>query len=483
MATEQSIGSVEGLIMKDKMALGRHCGPVAEAQQAAGSLELCEPILVVGIGATGLSCIRFLTARGFDVRAVDSAIAPAGLAELRREFPLLPLTLGSLDQVTALETGTLVLSPGVWAGQEAVQAARRAGVEVLGDIELFARAMDAPVVAITGSNGKSTVTTLIAHMLAAAEMDVRAGGNLGPPALDLLSASPPDCYVLELSSFQLETTISLRATVATVLNLSPDHMDRYASFDDYVSAKASVYAGEGAMVINRDDARVAALAQSDRRVVSYGLDAPEEQHFGVREVQGKRWLAQGHMLLARCDALPLPGMHNISNALAALAVGESLGLSMVATIGALLDFKGLRHRCELVADDGSVRWINDSKGTNVGAVCAAIEGLGDADNLILLAGGEGKDADFAPLVGACKGRVRTAVLFGRDAQRIGKFLESAVEVQYVQTLNQAVINAAQLARSGDTVLFSPACASFDMFKNYAERGDAFSELVQEVTAS
>jgi len=176
-------------------------------------------------------------------------------------------------------------------------------------------------------------------------------------------------------------------------------------------------------------------------------------------------------------------MHNISNALAALAVGESLGLSMVATIGALLDFKGLRHRCELVADDGSVRWINDSKGTNVGAVCAAIEGLGDADNLILLAGGEGKDADFAPLVGACKGRVRTAVLFGRDAQRIGKFLESAVEVQYVQTLNQAVINAAQLARSGDTVLFSPACASFDMFNNYAERGDAFSELVQEVTAS
>ena len=255
MAMKHGIGAIEGLIMKDDNIPNEPPNSAARTPAAARTLQLFEPVVVVGLGATGLSCIRFLVGRGFEVHAVDSALEPSGREKLQREFPHVPLSVGSLDKVAALEKGTLVLSPGVWLGHEAVQTARAAGVEVLGDIELFARVVDAPVVAITGSNGKSTVTTLVAHMLAAAEMDVRVGGNLGPPALELLDGAVPDCYVLELSSFQLETTKSLRASVASVLNLSPDHMDRYCTFDDYVAAKAVVFSGTGAMVINRGQLR------------------------------------------------------------------------------------------------------------------------------------------------------------------------------------------------------------------------------------
>jgi UDP-N-acetylmuramoylalanine--D-glutamate ligase len=464
--------------------------------QQRAELSLAEPVIVVGLGASGLSAIRFLRARGYAVSAADSQASPVALPALAAEFSDLAIELGPFSDSQFCAAGTLVLSPGVALTQPAVAAAISKGVEALGDIELFARVADAPIVAVTGSNGKSTVVTLLARMIASAGANALAGGNLGPPALALLEQPTPDMYVLELSSFQLETTSSLTTAVACLLNASPDHLDRYTSFDAYVAAKQRIFTGAELVVINRDDNRTTptgptVLSAEHRpnlpRAVSFGLDEPHgHDDFGVRLVQGKRWLAQGHTLLARCDALPLPGTHNLANALAALAIGNALGLSVVAMIGALLDFKGLTHRCELVGETGGLRWINDSKGTNVGATCAAIRGLsmqtetGATGTLILVAGGDGKGADFAPLGAACVENVSAVILFGRDADIIAASLPAAVETIRVQDLPAAVRSAAQIGKAGQVVLFSPACASFDMFRNYEERGREFTRLVQEI---
>lgn len=463
----------------------QHDSPLAPAdasssgtEEGCGLTALNEPIAVVGLGSTGLAAVRFLRARHLAVEVHDSHPEPAGRQDLAREFPEVPMHLGALDAQALAAAGTLVVSPGVPLALPELRQAREAGVDILGDIELFARFASAPVVAITGSNGKSTVTTLVAQMVAAAGHDVLAGGNLGPPALALLDEHEPEFYVLELSSFQLESLTSLDAAVGTVLNVSPDHMDRYASFEEYAATKQRVFRGTGVMVVNRDESP--AVHEPGRRVISFGLGEPADGDFGIRTVQGKQWLAHGHVLLARCDALPLPGKHNIANALAALAMGEALGLSMVAMIGALLDFKGLEHRCELVSDNGGVRWFNDSKGTNVGAACAAIAGFADSGPLILLAGGEGKDADFAPLADACAAHVKVAVLFGRDAQLIEQAMDGRLPVIRANDLAGAVKAAAMATQAGDIVLFSPACASFDMFANYEARGRAFKDLVEEL---
>jgi UDP-N-acetylmuramoylalanine--D-glutamate ligase len=451
-----------------------------------------------------MSAIRFLRARGIAVSAADAQPNPPALADLSADYPEVAVDLGPFSERQFCSAGTLVVSPGVALSQPAVAAAIGQGAQAIGDIELFARVAKAPVVAVTGSNGKSTVVTLLARMIASAGAKVLAGGNLGPPALALLEQPTPDMYVLELSSFQVETTSSLKPDVACLLNVSPDHLDRYATFDDYVAAKQRIFDGAQLVVVNRADDRTlpnAPMASTtpgthpetnSPRSVSFGLDEPRgRDDFGVREVQGKRWLAQGHTLLARCDALPLPGSHNLANALAALAIGNSLGLSVVAMVGALLDFKGLTHRCELVGERDGLRWINDSKGTNVGATCAAIRGLssgggggdGVPTTLILLAGGEGKGADFTPLGAACAGNVRTVVLFGRDADVIADALPADMEIVRVSDLQAAVACAAQIGQSGEVVLFSPACASFDMFRNYEERGREFTRLVHEVVSS
>jgi UDP-N-acetylmuramoylalanine--D-glutamate ligase len=360
----------------------------------------------------------------------------------------------------------------------AIAAAIEAGVEVLGDIELFARNANAPVVAITGSNGKSTVTTLVGEMARAAGKAVRVGGNLGTPALDLLEDHAPDLYVLELSSFQLEVTASLNAAAAVVLNISEDHLDRHGSVAHYATIKQTIYNGDGAVLLNRDDARVMAMAPEGRKIASFGLDAaPGEGDYGLIEHDGETWLARGDERLLNSAEMKMPGRHNWANALAALALGEAVGLDMKAMLQVLRDFPGLPHRCQWVAEQGGVNYYEDSKGTNVGATLAALEGL-PGEKVVLIAGGQAKGQEFAPLRQMVAQRARAVVLIGEDARLIERSMLRAAPLVMAADMNDAVTKARKLARPGDAVLLSPACASFDMFRNYIERGEAFVAAVR-----
>lgn len=439
--------------------------------------------LIVGLGVTGMSCVRHLSARRQPVVVADSRTAPPQLEALRREFPRTECRFGAFDPALFEGADCIVLSPGVSPDEPAVMAAKNRGVEIIGDIEIFAREAKAPVAAISGSNGKSTVTSLVGEMARAARRTVAVGGNLGPPALELITAEPPDLFVLELSSFQLETTNSLQPAAATVLNVSPDHMDRHRNFERYAAVKRRIFRGAGVMVINRDDAVVAAMASPERACIGFSLRPPAGGDFGLVETGGEVWIAHGDETLIAASELPLPGLHNVANCLAALAMGEGLGIPMEARLEALKGFRGLPHRCELVAERAGVRWYDDSKGTNVGATVAAIRGLGAERPLVLIAGGVGKGADFAPLREPVGRHVRHVVLLGRDADRIEAALADAVDCTRVDDLADAVRAAAKVARAGDAVLFSPACASFDMFENYAARGRAFAAAVRSLVSS
>jgi UDP-N-acetylmuramoylalanine--D-glutamate ligase len=379
----------------------------------------------------------------------------------------------------------LVLSPGVALQDPVIETAMRRGAKVLGDIELFARDLGVgerhPVVAITGTNGKSTVTTLVGEMAERAGLSVKVGGNLGIPALDLLEGSTPNLYVLELSSFQLESTRSLQPLAATVLNLSPDHMDRYPALADYAGAKARIFRGAGTMVLNLEDPWVAAMAESGRRTLGFRLGPPGSDEFGLVEVGGEQWLARGRERLMPVSALLVTGLHNVANVLAALALGTAVDLPIEAMVAALRKFRGLSHRCEWVAETDGVDWYNDSKGTNVGAACAAIRGLGASRPLVLIAGGDGKGADFGALAEAAAGAVRAAVVLGRDGPRVARALGRLMPVVAAQDMPDAVARAAELAQRGDAVLLSPACASLDMFRDYADRGRVYAAAVQERT--
>ena len=434
--------------------------------------------LIVGLGVTGMSCVRHLVARGQPVAVVDSRTAPPAFEELLSDYPDVPVTLGGFETDWFSNAAEIVLSPGVYPSEPAVRFARDNGIPVIGDIELFARKALAPVAAITGSNGKSTVTTLVGEMARVGGREVRVGGNLGPPALSLLDGDPPDLYVVELSSFQLELTRSLNPVAATLLNVSPDHMDRYQDFDHYVAAKRGIFAGSGAMVLNLDDPVVAGMRKAHRKCIGFTLEAPSENDLGVLQQQGEAWLAHGEEPLVRAADLPLPGLHNVSNTLAALAMGEALGIDMPARLEAIGRFRGLPHRCQLIAERDGVRWYNDSKGTNVGATVAAIRGLGASCKLVIIAGGDGKGADFAPLRQPIESCVRHVVLFGRDAPRIEQAICGAAPHSYAKDLADAIQTAASAAHPHDVVLFSPACASFDMFENYEARGRAFTAAVE-----
>ncbi|MGH8576955.1 MAG: UDP-N-acetylmuramoyl-L-alanine--D-glutamate ligase [Gammaproteobacteria bacterium] len=434
--------------------------------------------VIVGLGATGLSAARFLARHREAFAVTDSRPRPPGLADFAREFPEAPRALGCFDRGLCLEARRLIVSPGVALSEPVLLEARGQGVEVVGDIEVFARHARAPVVAVTGTNGKSTVTSLVKAMAQAAGVAVRAGGNLGPPALDLLDDGEPDLYVLELSSFQLETTASLEPAAAVVLNITPDHSDRYASLDAYAKAKRRVYRGAGTRIINRDDPLVAAMAEPDGPVVGFTLRVPEPRCFGLIPEQGGAWLAYEDERLTPVADLPIPGRHNVANALAALALGTAVGLPREAMVSALRGFHGLPHRCQWVGRASGVDWYNDSKGTNVGATCAALRGLCAERPVVLLAGGDGKGADFTPLASACDG-VRAVVTLGRDGPLIAEALRGVVPVARASDLRDAVSQAADLARSGDAVLLSPACASFDMFRDYVERGERFVAAVRE----
>jgi UDP-N-acetylmuramoylalanine--D-glutamate ligase len=436
--------------------------------------------LVAGLGKTGLSCARFLKRRGIGFAVADSRLDPPGLAELRAEMPEVQVHLGEFDPNLFAEASQVVLSPGIPLDVPAVKVARQARVPVVGDIELFARHADAPVVAITGSNGKSTVTTLLGEMAKHAGKDVRVGGNLGTPALDLLGEGRPDLYVLELSSFQLEVTDSLDCLAATVLNISDDHLDRHHSLLEYASVKQRVFRGTGTMVLNTDDPLVAAMAEAGRNMVRFTLGAPCAVHdYGVVMEQGAEWIACGEEPVVRASELRIAGRHNLANALAALALGEAAGLPREAMIATLREFPGLPHRCQFVAEIDGVGYYNDSKGTNVGSTLAALAGM-PGEKVVLIVGGEGKGQDFAPLQPAVAAHARAVVLIGRDAEIIAAALGKAAPLVRAGSMADAVGQARRLAQRGDTVLLSPACASFDMFKNYVHRGEVFAAVVKEM---
>lgn len=438
--------------------------------------------LVVGLGTTGLSCARFLRALGRDFIVVDSRAEPPAMAALREEMPQVELHTGAFDPELFTGADEVIVSPGVALSEPALRAARDAGVPLFGDIELFARHARAPILAVTGSNGKSTVTTLLAEMGREAGLRVKAGGNLGPAALDLLQGEVPDLYILELSSFQLELTESLDALAAVVLNVSDDHLDRHNSLAEYAAVKGRIFGGQGVVVVNADDPLVAEMAPARRTTARFTLAQPTgAADFGIRLADGEPVLARGDKLLLPVAQMRLAGRHNWANALAALALGEAAGLPFEPMIRALKDFPGLSHRCQWVAEREGVNWYNDSKGTNVGATLAALEGM-PGEKVVLIAGGEGKGADFSPLRGAVAKRARAVVLIGRDAALIEKALSGTVPLLRGADMDEAVALAKAAAQPGDSVLLSPACASFDMFANYRDRGARFVAAVREALA-
>jgi len=439
--------------------------------------------VIVGMGKTGLSFARFLRRHGETFAITDTRREPPGMAALRAEMPGVPAHFGADCEQLLRGARRVLLSPGVSAREPAVAAAIERGAEVIGDIELFARHADAPVVAITGANGKSTVTTLVGAMAKRAGRDVRTGGNLGTPALDLLGGESPDLYVLELSSFQLETVTSLNAKAAAVLNISPDHMDRYSTLEEYAAAKRRIYRGTGVMVMNADDAIVMRMAEPARERVLFSLHAPQaDADFGLFDAGGEPWLAHGGRRLMPAREMRIKGMHNVANALAALALGHGAGLPAEAMLQTLREFPGLPHRCQWVGSARGVDWFDDSKGTNVGATVAAIQGLGAERPLVLIAGGDGKGQDFSELAGAARNRLRGAVTIGRDGPAIAAVLQDVVAVTQARDMQDAVARAADMAQPGDAVLLSPACASFDMFRDYVHRGEVFAAAVKEQLA-
>lgn len=385
---------------------------------------------------------------------------------------------GELDVEFLCRADELYVSPGLALATPALQQAAARGVKLSGDIELFARNAKAPIIAISGSNAKSTVTTLVGEMAAAAGKRVAVGGNLGTPALDLLS-DDVELYVMELSSFQLETTDQLNAEVATVLNVSEDHMDRYSGLPAYHLAKHRIFRGARQVVVNRQDALSRPLLAEGQPLWTFGLNAPDFKAFGLREENGEKYLAFEFQNLMPVRELKIRGAHNQSNALAALALGHAVGLPMDAMLSSLRTFAGLAHRCQWLRERNGVSWYDDSKATNVGAALAAIEGLGaDIDGkLILVAGGDGKGADFSALRAPVAAHCRAVVLLGRDAELLAQALGDEVPLIRVKTLDEAVQRSAELAQPGDAVLLSPACASLDMFKNFEERGRLFAQAV------
>ena len=437
-----------------------------------------KPLLILGMGTTGVSVARFLAKQGRCFVMADSRLDLGIADKLQCDFPGVELSLGSGHGLDFDNFSAVVVSPGVPANSPLVLRAREAGVALFGDIELFAREAHNPVTAVTGSNGKSTVVHLLAAMNKYAGVKVALGGNFGTPALDLITQPEPDHYVLELSSFQLETTSSLCPAAAVVLNISEDHMDRYADMNDYIQAKGSVYRDANVVVVNRDDKAALELAPDDVRRISFGLDEPScDDDYGIRFRVEEPWLACGNETLLAVSNLRILGKHNWANALAALALGDAVGLPREDMLETLRGYSGLPHRSQWIAEVNGVAWLNDSKATNPGATLAALEGLDRP--VVLIAGGQGKGADFTVLEAVVKAHVKAVVLFGEDADEIAQKLDGAAPIVRSTGMADAVAQSAGLAEPGDYVLLSPACASFDMFNGYAERGRVFMDLVWE----
>lgn len=439
-------------------------------------------VLVLGLGDTGLSALRWLARQGARLSVADTRTEPPGLEAVRAELPDLPIFLGPFRRRIFDGIDLVVASPGVPLAEPEIQAAIARGIPVVGDVELFAqhRPAGAKVIAITGANGKSTVTALAGEMCQRAGLKTMVAGNIGLPVLDALAQDAAEVYVLELSSFQLETTFTLAADAATVLNVTEDHMDRYAGMADYAAAKARVFQGKGVQVLNREDGWSREMALAGRNIVSFGTDAATTPgDFGLLQRDGHIWLAQGEQPLLDTAEMRLAGLHNAVNALAALALCRAIGLPFAPLLAALREFKGLPHRVEWVAEVNGVGFFDDSKGTNVGATCAAIAGM--PHKVVLIAGGDGKGQDFAPLREPVAKNARAVVLIGRDAPQIRAVLaDSGVPLLDMATLPEAVHAAYRAAQPGDAVLLSPACASWDMFRNYVHRAQVFIDTVKEL---
>ena len=438
---------------------------------------------ILGLGATGLSVARFLSSIGKPFVFADSRTAPPRLEEVRESYPDVPVVLGSFEADLLLGFDTVVVSPGISLEEPALVAAQQQKVKLLGDVELFLEHAKAPVVLITGSNGKSTVTKLVGEMAQASGLKVGVGGNLGTPMLDLLD-DENQLYVIELSSFQLELVTDTRGAISAILNISPDHMDRYAGLQQYHAAKHRIFRGASQVIFNRQDALTNPLLSVAVKLCNFGLNRPDLANFGLLDEEGETWLAYGLKPLMRSAELALKGRHNIANALAALALGQAAGLDMAAMLTTLTRFTGLSHRCEYVATVDGVTYIDDSKGTNIGATVAALNGFGEDDraNLILIAGGQGKGQNFTELKAPLGKFVKLLALYGEDAQLIAETLSGTTQIETLASLQAAVDCARAVAQPGDIVLLSPACASFDMFSGFEERGRCFQQAVTAVAA-
>ena len=439
--------------------------------------------VIVGLGDTGLSCVKYFASTGEKVKVVDSRDEPPGLAALIEMYPDVECELGDFNLETFVTAKQLVISPGISIRSVEIEAAKEAGVAITGDIDIFSKQVASPIIAVTGSNGKSTVVAMLAEIVTKAGKNFGLGGNLDgdnfKPALDLLAEGEKDLYLLELSSFQLETTQSLGAAVATILNLSADHMDRYEGIDDYQRAKQRIFTGCKQVVINRDDKESSPLVESDAAVWDFGFGRASVNGLGLLEEGGDLYLAYQLEKIVSVNELKVFGQHNISNVLAAVALAMAIDIDMNAIKAAITEFSGLPHRCQWVANIDGVDFYNDSKGTNVGATVAAIEGLGEhiSGHIVLIAGGIAKGADFAALVPAMNKWGKAVILIGQDAAEMASYFDTEIQTYFANDMPDATRVALQQSATGDAVLLSPACASFDMFENFQHRGFAFIESV------
>ncbi len=438
-------------------------------------------VYILGLGASGLSVLRYCQRLKLACEIFDTRLNPPGLAEFKQQYPMLKIHLGPLVPEVLLKATQILISPGLDPHNPALNLARAAGIPIIGDIELFSLVAKAPIIGITGTNAKGTVTTLIALMLQAAGYRTLVGGNIGIPVLDLLQEPVPDYYVLELSSFQLETTVSLQAHAAVLLNISEDHLDRHGSMTAYLSAKKVIYHHAQYGILNRDEPLTWPVNVTPKQSFSFGHSEPSHaRECGFRLVGGESYLACGQKNILAIKQLRIKGNHNALNALAALALGFSLQLPIAAMIEALTAFSGLAHRCQFIKEHDQVTWYNDSKGTNVGATLAALKGLGMQKNLILIAGGVGKGQDFVPLAAVVAHTCKIVIVLGEVAEYLSLLLKDCAVIIAVSSLAEAVTVANRLATAGNCVLLSPACASLDMFKNFEDRGEQFVALVNNL---
>lgn len=436
--------------------------------------------VIAGLGATGLSCARYLSKKNIPFVIADTRQQPPQLLTCQKEFPNVKIHLGKFSDNIFLKATKIIVSPGVSLQESVIQTCIANHLPVISDIELFAQEAKAPIIAITGSNGKSTLVTLMGELIQQAGLKAIVCGNIGFPVLDALLLPAPDYYVVELSSFQLESTFSLHAKIAVVLNISPDHLDRHPTEQHYLDAKKRIYQRCEFALVNADEPHIWRDLSFAMPPIRFTLHEPRENEWGLREIQQDIFLAHGSQNIVNTKEIALQGRHQYQNVLVALAMGTLLKLPLKNMLETLKNFKGLAHRCQLVHEQRGVRWYDDSKATNVGAAIAAIQSIGkqSREKIILIAGGDSKEVALHDLREPVKQYVSHAILFGKDADKLATTLFHDTNIIRVPNMQAAVQEAAKLTKSGGVVLLAPACSSLDMYASYAERGDDFAKNIK-----